>query len=176
MYRFVAGPSAGFGQTGVSMFRMKSLRLGNFRSFLDMLGSDEQDEGDAARRPASNARYRPRPPRPFPDRPARMPDDRRERSYVPLDRLARLYGEDRPEGAQQPYTPADDASVADELCLANARTGEDLRRIRRSFAMHNHPDRVPAWLRDEATRRMTIANMLIDRAMREKLKKKSFFG
>jgi hypothetical protein len=155
---------------------MKSLRLGNFRSFLEMLGSDGQDESDTARQPASNARHRPPQPRSFPDRPARMPDDRRERCYVPLDRLARLYGEDRPEGAQPPYAPADDASVADELRLATARTGEDLRRIRRSFAMRNHPDRVPAWLRDEATRRMTIANALIDQAMRERLKKKSFLG
>jgi hypothetical protein len=158
------------------MFRMKSLRLGNFRSFLDMLGSDEQEEGDASRPPASHDRQRPRHPWPFPDRVARMPDERRERSYVPLDRLARLYGEERPEGAQPPYAPADDASVATELRLASARTGEDLKRIRRSFAMRNHPDRVPAWLRDEATRRMTIANMLIDRAIREKLKKKSFLG
>jgi hypothetical protein len=155
------------------MFRMKSLRLGNFRSFLDMLGSDEQDKDDAARQPAAKARHQPQS---FPDSPARMPDNRRERCYVPLDRLARLYGEDRPEGAQPLYAPADDASVADELRLATARTGEDLRRIRRSFAMCNHPDRVPAWLRNEATRRMTIANALIDQAMREKLKKKSFLG
>lgn len=176
MRAFAAGPSAGSGQAGTSMFRMKSLRLGNFRSFLDMLGSDEQDEGEAARQPASNARPRLRHPRSLPDRPARMLDDRRERCYVPLDRLARLYGEDRPEDAQPLYAPADDASVADELRLGSARTGEDLRRIRRSFAMRNHPDRVPAWLRDEATRRMTIANMLIDRAMREKLKKKTFLG
>lgn len=158
------------------MFRMKSLRLGNFRSFLDRLGSDEQDESSTARQSTANARARPRHPRSFAERSARMPDDRRERSYVPLERLARLYGEERPEGTQPPYTPADDASVAAELRLATARTGEDLRRIRRSFAMRNHPDRVPAWLREEATRRMTIANMLIDSAMREKLKKKSFLG
>lgn len=155
------------------MFRMKSLRLGNFRSFLDLLGSDEEEETAAAEQRAANARQRLRQPRPFAERTARMTDDRR---YVPLDRLARLYGEDRPEGALPLYAPADDASVADELRLATARTGEDLRRIRRSFAMRNHPDRVPAWLRDEATRRMTIANALIDHAMREKRKKKSFFG
>jgi hypothetical protein len=153
------------------MFRMKSLRLGNFRSFLDMLGVEEQGDEDAERAAAYKARH----PRSFTDRLAPFPEDRRERSYVPLERLARLYGEDRPEGVQPDYAPADDAAVAAELRLASARTGEDLRRIRRSFAMRNHPDRVPAWLRDEATRRMTIANALIDGAMREKAKKKSFF-
>jgi hypothetical protein len=38
--------------------------------------------------------------------------------------------------------------------------------------MRNHPDRVPDWLRDEATRRMRIANAMIDTAIREKLNKR----
>lgn len=152
------------------MFRMKSLRLGNFRSILEMLGPEGHGEEDAASSGAS-ARPQPRHPRSFGDAFERIPDERRERRYIPLDRLARLYGEDRPEGGQPPVWPADDAAIAAELRLGTARTGEDLRRIRRSFAMRNHPDRVPAWLRDEATRRMTIANALIDRAMHDRGKK-----
>lgn len=152
------------------MFRMKSLRLGNFRSILEMLGPEGHGEEDAALSGAS-ARPQPRHSRSFGDVLDHMPGDRRERRYIPLDRLARLYGEDRPEGSQPAVWPADDAAIAAELRLGTARTGEDLRRIRRSFAMRNHPDRVPAWLRAEATRRMTIANALIDSAMHERGKK-----
>ena len=42
----------------------------------------------------------------------------------------------------------------------------DLKLIRRKFAMANHPDRVAPRVRGHATRRMTIANMLIDGALR----------
>jgi hypothetical protein len=149
------------------MFRMKSLRLGNFRSILDMLGPDGHDEDIASATPAR----REQPIGNFRDGYERLSDERRERRYIPLERLARLYGEDRSESTMPPVWPADDATIAAELRLASARTGEDLRRIRRSFALRNHPDRVPAWLRDEATRRMTIANALIDRAMCDRAKK-----
>src|SRR5262245_14159628 len=105
------------------MFRMKSLRLGNFRSILEMLGPEGHGEEDAALSGAS-ARPQPHHARSFGDILDRMPGDRRERRYIPLDRLARLYGEDRPEGAQPPVWPADDAAIAAELRLGAARTGE----------------------------------------------------
>jgi hypothetical protein len=147
------------------MFRIKSLRLGNFRTILEMLGPDGQSEDERARSPAAGARVRPRSPRTFKDHLDRMPD-----TYVPLERLAQLYGEARPQEPPPDIAPADDKAVAAELRLSSAKCGDDLRRIRRRFAMGNHPDRVPEWLRDEATRRMRIANALIDGAMREKLK------
>ncbi len=153
------------------MFRMKSLRLGNFRSILEMLGPDGHDEDEAVRVRVSSAQPRAHLAGTFADSFARTKDDRSERHYVPLDRLARLYAEVRPDDKQPLVCAADDDAVAAELCLASARTRDDLRRIRRSFALRNHPDRVPAWLRDEATRRMTIANTLIDRAMRDRPKK-----
>ena len=153
------------------MFRMKSLRLGNFRSILEMLGPEGHDEDEAKPSPASGAGLQARQSRPVRDAFERMPTDRRERNYVPLERLARLYGEGRGDCTPPPVPAADDAAIAAELRLGSARTREDLRRLRRSFAMRNHPDRVPAWLREEATRRMTIANALIDRAMCERLKK-----
>ena len=153
------------------MFRMKSLRLGNFRSILEMLGPDGHEEDNRAGSRASAERSQPPTRHNFREAFDRVQGDRRERRYIPLDRLARLYGEDRPEASKPAVWPADDAAIAAELHLASARTGEDLRRLRRSFALRNHPDRVPAWLRDEATRRMTITNALIDRAMRDRQKK-----
>ena len=155
------------------MFRMKSLRLGNFRSILEMLGPDGPDGDEAAGPRPSRVRPHADPVRAFGNAFDRLTDDGGDRDYVPLDHLARLYDEARPDGKQPKIYPADDEAIAAELCLGAARTGEDLQRIRRSFAMRNHPDRVPAWLRDEATRRMTIANALIDRAMRDRRKKTS---
>jgi hypothetical protein len=55
-----------------------------------------------------------------------------------------------------------------ELHLTPNLTCEDLARIRREFAKLNHPDRVLPPEREEATRRMTIANSLIDEALRSK--------
>jgi len=154
------------------MFRMKSLRLGNFRTILEMLGPDEPDDDETARSPTVGGRLRSRHARALKDNLDRMPDDRLEGSYVPLERLAQLYSETRSPEPPPPVAPADDDAVAAELCLSTARSGEDLRRIRRNFAMRNHPDRVPDWLRDEATRRMRIANAMIDTAIREKLNKR----
>jgi hypothetical protein len=59
--------------------------------------------------------------------------------------------------------PADPQSVADELRISAGMTLADLSRLRRQFALANHPDRVGASEREIATRRMMIANMLIDR-------------
>ena len=64
-----------------------------------------------------------------------------------------------------PPEAVDPAAIAAELGLAKA----DLRRlaaIRRSFAFANHPDRLPSHLRARALRRMQVANMLIDEAVR----------
>lgn len=152
------------------MFRMKTLRLGSFRSILEMLGPDGHAESGGTTSPDPGASL----PSGQADAPKedlrRMPDDRPGLSYIPLERLAWLYDEARVQGPPA-VAAADDKAVADELRLSTARSGDDLRQIRRSFAMRNHPDRVPDWLREEATRRMRIANALIDRAMRDKMKK-----
>ena len=57
-------------------------------------------------------------------------------------------------------------SVAEELRLRPRLTAKDLHRVRRQFARGNHPDRVPPPLRERATRRMVIANTLIDQALK----------
>ena len=56
--------------------------------------------------------------------------------------------------------------IADELAITAQDTETSLNEKRRSFAKRNHPDGVaPEW-RDNATVRMTIANLLIDAAMK----------
>src|SRR5262245_499732 len=57
------------------------------------------------------------------------------------------------------------AWVADKLQLHAGMTAADLNRLRRTFALAHHPDRAGALERDEACRRMMIANMLIDQAL-----------
>lgn len=56
--------------------------------------------------------------------------------------------------------------VAAELSISAADTPLTLREKRRAFAKANHPDGVAEPFRDNANRRMMIANLLIDEAMR----------
>jgi hypothetical protein len=62
--------------------------------------------------------------------------------------------------------PSDRESVRAELRLSEKATRADIRRIRRQFAIRNHPDMLDASEREEATQRMTIANMLLDEALK----------
>lgn len=57
--------------------------------------------------------------------------------------------------------------VAAELELEGATTIGDLKRIRRAFALRNHPDLFRAGSGGQATSRMKIANALIDRRRKE---------
>lgn len=61
-------------------------------------------------------------------------------------------------------------SIATELGLADAKPA-DFSRLRRAFALKNHPDRVPPDLRQRALQRMQVANSLIDEAKRRALAK-----
>jgi len=56
--------------------------------------------------------------------------------------------------------------VATELAITSDLTREALQEKRRSFAKANHPDGVAALFREQATARMTLANQLIDEAIR----------
>lgn len=53
--------------------------------------------------------------------------------------------------------------IMSELGLHSRSTEAEVVVLRREFALRNHPDRVPAELRDVATQRMMIANDLMDR-------------
>ncbi|SEH68120.1 hypothetical protein SAMN05216228_1005275 [Rhizobium tibeticum] len=57
-------------------------------------------------------------------------------------------------------------NVAAELDISARDTVQSLSEKRRAFAKKNHPDRVDPPFRDNATKRMTIANLLIDQALR----------
>ncbi|MFS2155425.1 hypothetical protein [Rhizobium sp. Rhizsp42] len=58
--------------------------------------------------------------------------------------------------------------IAAELAISANDTIQSLSDKRRGFAKANHPDRVHPLFRDNATKRMTIANQLIDEAIRRK--------
>ncbi|MBL0374635.1 hypothetical protein JJB09_21720 [Rhizobium sp. KVB221] len=58
-----------------------------------------------------------------------------------------------------------DAEIAEDLDLDEKLTARQLRERRRRFARDNHPDRVAPEYRAVATLRMTIANLLTDRAL-----------
>lgn len=77
---------------------------------------------------------------------------------------APAFGEDTPP----PPTTMDPDEIARELGLSGARTADDLHRARRRFALGNHPDRLDPGLREVATRRMMIANRLLDEALARK--------
>ncbi|MEW9808210.1 hypothetical protein ABUE31_19655 [Mesorhizobium sp. ZMM04-5] len=61
-------------------------------------------------------------------------------------------------------------AIAIELGLDGAAEA-DFGRLRRVFALKNHPDRVPPQLRQRALQRMQVANGLIDEAKRRALAK-----
>ena len=61
-------------------------------------------------------------------------------------------------------------AIATELGLDDSGPAE-LGRLRRAFALKNHPDRVPLHLRERALQRMQIANGLIDAAKQRALSK-----
>lgn len=82
------------------------------------------------------------------------------------DVLAGLYAHDLKVDEATSHVPADNqVSVADLLRLAPDLSQEDLHRLRREFALAHHPDRVPPSLREQSTRRMAEANILIDEAL-----------
>jgi hypothetical protein len=56
--------------------------------------------------------------------------------------------------------------IAADLSISSADTLQTLNEKRRAFAKANHPDGVAQPFRDNANRRMMIANLLIDEAMR----------
>jgi hypothetical protein len=66
--------------------------------------------------------------------------------------------------------PVEPEALALELGLATAGP-DDLGRLRRKFALKNHPDRVAPHLRQRALARMQLANRLIDEARRRALAK-----
>ena len=147
------------------MFSVKSLRLVSFRAVLEDLGDAAPDD----RRPPCNARDAPSAHSAHIEQFGSIVNAmaRGSWNFVSPSRLAHLYAEARAGAVPHKQRSMSEAeSVAEELHLRPRHTAKELRRIRREFARGNHPDRVPAPLRDRATRRMVIANTLIDQALK----------
>lgn len=70
--------------------------------------------------------------------------------------------------ARRMRKPRDPEAIAAELRIRPDMTLTELSRLRREFALSNHPDRVDPLERDVATHRMMIANMLIDRELKRR--------
>lgn len=64
-----------------------------------------------------------------------------------------------------PNTSVSPREIAAELAIGADTTTAELYRLRRSFALKNHPDRLAPHYRETATRRMMIANRMIDDAI-----------
>lgn len=75
----------------------------------------------------------------------------------------------KPRKAPRALQPTDAQSIAAELSITDRMTVGELSRLRRRFALANHPDRVDLSERENATRRMMVANMLIDRATKRRM-------
>jgi len=98
------------------------------------------------------------------------------------DRILELAGRSSPtamsldsyleNASESPAKPAskssDPQAVAAELHITAAMSFSDLNRLRREFALANHPDRADLAVRENATRRMMAANMLIDRELQRR--------
>ena len=148
------------------MFCVKSLRLANFRAVLEDLGDTAQDD---CRLRAGSSRDAPLGHSAHIEQFGSILNAmaRGSWNFVSPGRLSHLYAEARAGAAsEQQRTMSETETVAEELRLRPRLTAKELRRIRREFARGNHPDRVPASLRERATRRMIIANTLIDQALK----------
>lgn len=75
--------------------------------------------------------------------------------------------DEQPENFLEQFSKLEQENIAYELGLKGDISALDLPQIRRDFAKENHPDRCEEEFRAEATRRMTIANMLIDEARKK---------
>ncbi|WP_064684465.1 hypothetical protein [Rhizobium bangladeshense] len=82
-------------------------------------------------------------------------------------------GPEKPEPGPDPepvmpehLTRTTPQEVAAELAISAADTPLTLGEKRRAFARANHPDGVAPPFRDNATKRMMLANLLIDKALR----------
>lgn len=73
----------------------------------------------------------------------------------------RIAYSDESDGAHD--VSLDPHRILSELGLHSKATEAEIAVLRREFALRNHPDRVPADLREIATQRMMIANDLMDR-------------
>lgn len=89
--------------------------------------------------------------------------------YVAQASLARAYEAEADAEPPAPDAPRVPPAEAARLLILSLGTNDhrpgDLRRMRRTFAAANHPDRVPPELREDAVAAMAEVNAAIDRAL-----------
>ena len=80
--------------------------------------------------------------------------------------LAWIEERDEPAAMMElPHQAGESAeAIVDELGLSDNLTYDELNQVRRLYMWRNHPDRHSEAQRERATRRVAIANMLVDRA------------
>lgn len=132
----------------------------------------EMVERLAAERPAVPAEYRPSVA--IGSGAAAQPQH--EPAYVSSNTLSQIYGstaenfgpakQKARESTVAPPPSIELKDVARELKLRMWHSADQIVAIRRRFAKQNHPDRVIPSHREAATTRMSIANMLVDEALR----------
>ncbi len=66
-----------------------------------------------------------------------------------------------------PFSRLTPEEVAEDLGIQETDTAAIMLERRRQFARISHPDRVPEQWRDQANLRMTLANLLIDEALKQ---------
>jgi len=129
---------------------------------MDVDEVEEEEEESVVRRPRMTAHFL--ADTSFADRADRRPLGELYEDFGELPAL-------ESEMAPSPEPPAwlgrlTEQDVIDDLDLAPGMTKAEIRDRRRTFARSNHPDRVIEEFRDAATIRMTIANRLVEVALR----------
>jgi hypothetical protein len=90
-----------------------------------------------------------------------------ERTFGFIASAERAFEEFMPDEPCSGLPPSDAAdAIASELALSTIDNPAGLRRLRRRFMWANHPDRRQDLPRDLSDRRVAIANMLIDQALK----------
>ncbi len=97
--------------------------------------------------------------------------------YVGASSLAAAYMAEAEQAAETPKPPREPpraprterpqpAKRPQPIKLRPGLAVRDLKRLRRQYALDNHPDRVPVEMREEAARVMAEANAAIDKALK----------
>jgi hypothetical protein len=84
----------------------------------------------------------------------------------PATSAAQMYEVELAATAPKATPRSIEEAVAQELQLSDDLEPADLERIRRTFAYRNHPDRFGPAHKPHALGRMTVANVLIDQALK----------
>jgi hypothetical protein len=147
----------------------KDPHQGDFEQVLEVLGRDSDDEAAAQTARRTRAGFSGTS---FADHLRKALEDAARPvgsfEYIAPEILNRIYGGTSYLPPTQRPVQSEEARIAAELGIGPGLSIDDLHRLRRKFAVGNHPDNARPEERQRATRRMSIANMLIDRALKDR--------